>query len=227
MTATRVLEFLLISNQYQTLKAVTDGLQQIGASFDFARTTETGRDYVERRKVDGIIVDLDLPGAQDLILSIRQGISNRAAVVFACLPSGNDSPVALVTGATFLLPHPLTSESVASKVLAARNAMVRERRRFFRYQVKLPVYLTSNGAEQRALMTSLGEGGMGISTIKPVEHHGMVEFVFELPSKDSIAGKGSIAWVNNDGMLGIKFHFLRGQGEEILQKWLQERQPRE
>jgi hypothetical protein len=224
MAATTALEFLLISNNYQTLTAVADGLRQIGASFDFASTSEAGRDYIGRRKVDGIIVDLDVPGAHDLIRSIRQGTSNRGAVVFACLPSGDTSPVALVAGATFLLSQPLTPESVASQVSAARNSMVRERRRYFRYPLSLPVHLTSNGVEQRAMMTNLSEGGMAVYIVKPVEYPRMIEFTFELSSGDSIAGKGSIAWANDEGMLGIKFQFLRGQGEEILQKWLRERQ---
>ena len=224
MATTTALEFLLISNNYETLTAVAGGLQQIGASFDFAPTSEAGRDYIGRRKLDGIIVDLDVPGAEDLILSVRQGISNRSVVVFACLPSGNKSPVAVVAGATFLLPQPLTPESVASQVLAARSSMLQERRRFFRYPLSLPVQLTLNGVEQRSMMTNLSEGGMAVYIVKPVEHPRMIEFAFELPSGDSISGKGSIAWANNEGMLGIKFQFLRGKGEEILQKWLWERQ---
>lgn len=131
MAATKALAFLLIANNYQTLTAVADGLRQVGAGFDFASTSEAGEEYVGRRKVDGIIVDLDVPGAHDLIRSIRQGTSNRGAVVFACLPSDNESPVAVVTGATFLLSRPLTPESVASQVSAARSSMLREHGAFF------------------------------------------------------------------------------------------------
>ena len=224
MAETTALDFLLISNNYETLTAVAGGLKQIGASFDFVPTSEAGRDFIGRRKVDGIIVDLDVPGAQDLILSIRLGMSNRGAVVFACLPRVNKSPVAVATGTTFLLPQPLTPESVASQVSAARNSMLQHRRRFFRYPLSLPVHLTSNGAEQRAMMTNLSEGGMAVYIVKLDEHPRMIEFGFELPSGDSVAGKGSIAWANNEGMLGIKFLLLYGREEEILQKWVRERQ---
>lgn len=224
MTAKTGLQFLLVSNSYHTLATVADGLRQIGASFDFAPTVEAGKDYIGRRHLDGIIVDLDVPGSEDLILCVRKGISNPSAVVFACLPGGNRSPVAIVTGASVLLPQPLTPESVASHVLAARSSMVQQRRRFFRYCLSLPVRLTSNGTEQRAMMANLSEGGMAIYIVKPVEHHGMIEFAFELPSGDSVAGKGSVAWASHDGMVGIKFQFLRAGGEETLQKWLGERQ---
>lgn len=224
MAARKALEFLLVSNNHRTLTVVADALQQVGARFDFASTSDGGRDYVGRRKVDGVIVDLDVPGARDLIFAIRRGTSNRNAVVFACLPSDTESPVALVAGATFLLPQPLTLESVASHVSAARSSMLQERRRYFRYPLSVPVYITSKAGEQRAMMTNLSEGGMAVCTLKPVEYPTMIEFSFELPSGEKIAGKGSVAWANDEGMLGVKFQFLRGQGEEILRKWLQERQ---
>ena len=86
MEATAALEFLLISNDHHTLTVVADGLQQIGMRFNFAPTSEGGRDFIDRHKVDGIIVDLDVPGAQELILSVRHGASNRDAAIFACLP---------------------------------------------------------------------------------------------------------------------------------------------
>jgi DNA-binding response OmpR family regulator len=222
MATTTALDFLLVSNNYQTLTAVADGLQRIGASFDFVPTTEAGRDFIGRRKVDGIIVDLDLPGAQDLIHSIRQGLSNQNAVVFACLPGGTKSPAAAVTGATFFLQHPLTPESVASRVSAAQGSMLQERRRYFRYPLSLAVRVTSNGVEQRAMMTNLSEAGMALRTTKAVQRPEIVEFVFKLPSGDSIAGKGMIAWANSEGMAGVKFQILRDDGQQILQKWLQE-----
>ena len=152
MEATAALEFLLISNDHHTLTVVADGLQQIGMRFNFVPTSEGGRDFINRHKVDGIIVDLDVPGAQELILSVRHGGSNRDAVIFACLPRSSKSPVAIVPGATFLLTRPPTPESVVSQVSAARHSMLGERRRFFRYRVALPVYLRSDGEEQRVLM---------------------------------------------------------------------------
>lgn len=221
MDANAALEFLLVSNNYHTLTAVSGGLKQIGVSFDFTSTCDSGREYIRRRRVDGVIVDLRVRGAHGLINSIRQDISNRGAVVFACLPSGESSPV--VAGATYLLPDPLTADSVANHVSAARSAMLRERRQYFRYPLSLPVHLTMNGVERRAMVSNLSEGGMAVYSARPVERLTTVEFAFELPSGHSIAGKGSIAWANSQSALGIKFVSLRGQGQEILHKWLRER----
>lgn len=219
MEASSALEFLLVSNNHQTLTAVALGLEQAGIHFNFAPTSEAGQGYIGRHKVDGIIVDLDVPGAHELILSIRQSNANRGIAVFACLPHGNMSPVTVVPGATALLPQPLTPELVASVVLTARDAISREQRRFFRYRVDLPVRVLSDGGEQRGMMTTLSEGGMAVFTVEPIARSRMVEFAFNLPSGDTIAGKGSVVWVNDELLHGVKFLFLRAPAEENLQKW--------
>jgi hypothetical protein len=166
MEPTTALDLLLVSNSHHTLAAVTGGLKEIDATLNFASSSEAARDHIARRRVDGIIVDLDLPGAQDLILSIRKGVSNRGAVVFA-----------------------------------------------------------AGGTEEQAMMTILSEGGMAAYCVKPLEHAGTIDFNFDLPTGDTITGKGSVAWANNEGMFGIKFQFLRGEGEEMLQRWLRALQP--
>jgi hypothetical protein len=225
MEAPSDLEFLLVSNSHQTLAAVTGGLEQIGIKFNFASTSEAGRDYVGRCKVDGVIVDLELPGAQELIHSIRRGSSNPAAAVFVCLPREARSPIAVVPGANVLLPYPLTADCVATHVVAARKAMLGERRRFFRYGVEIPIHLISSVGEQRGMIRSLSEGGMAAYTVKAVERGEAIQFEFRLPSGEAIAGKGSVVWANSEGMIGAKWVFMHELGEEVLQKWL-ERQPR-
>lgn len=225
MEAPAALEFLLVSNNHKTLAAVAEGLEQIGIKFNFAPTSEAGRDYVGRRKVDGIIVDLDVPGAHELISSIRHGNSNPSAAVFACLPRSDGPSVAVVPGATALLPHPLTAETVASLVSAARASMLGERRRYFRYPVDLPIRLVGGGGEQRGKMTSLSEGGMAVYTMSSIGRTQAIQFEFKLPCGDLVAGRGTVVWANGEGMIGAKFIFLRGEGEECLQRWLQQQPP--
>jgi hypothetical protein len=87
-------------------------------------------------------------------------------------------------------------------------------------QSRIPVFLTAGGVEQRAMMNNLSESGMALHLVKPLEHRSVVEFRFVLPSGETICGKGLTAWGNNDGMIGIKFEFFRGDGASRLQEWL-------
>lgn len=224
MTRQTALEFLLVSNNFTTLTAVTEGLKQLRASFGFVPNSDSAQRYIERRRLDGIFVDLEVPGALDLIQSIRQGSSNRLAVVFACVPNDKGSPSTLVPGANFLLEKPLTVESVVSHTTAAQEMMARERRRYFRHPLNLSVSLKADEVDQLARMTNLGEGGMAVQVLKRLIYSSLVEFSFELPFGQPIAGKGMVAWANSEGLTGIKFQFLRGNGQEVLEDWLANRQ---
>lgn len=224
MTASSTtLEFLLVCENYHTLTAISQAIKQIGGNLGFAPATDSAHEYLQRRKVDGIFVDMEVSGAQNLITCIRQGMSNRNSVVFACVPSPTASPIVFVTGATFLLQKPLTMESVVASLNAAQEMMAREKRQYFRLPVNLPVFLVAGGVEQRAKMTNLSEGGMALRLGKPLEHRSIVEFTFELSSGATIRGKGLTAWANNDGLIGVKFQFLHGDGASRLQEWLNAR----
>lgn len=223
-TTTTTLEFLLVSSNYETLTAVRNGLKECGASLRFVPTTDHARDYVARRKIDGIFVDLEVPDARELIQSVRAGGFNRGAVIFACLHSGKGSPSTIVPGADFLLHKPLTAERVMSSTISARKMMTGERRRFFRHPVNMPVTLTVQGTVQQARMIDLGEGGMALHAEKPLEPSSIIDFFFELPSRQPVSGKGTIVWANSEGKAGIKFQFLGDRSKDHLQKWLCDRQ---
>lgn len=217
-------EFLLISNNYKTLSAVTEGVKQFGASLGFVSAADLAREYIGRRKLDGIFVDLEVPGALELIRSIREGSSNRLAVIFACFPDAKEPAITVVPGADFLLDNPLTAGSVVTHTAAARDTMARERRRYFRHALSIPVFLKAEKMEQHARMTNLGEGGMAVRFVNPVVPFSVVEFAFELSFGQAFSGKGIVAWVNSEGMCGIKFQFFRGKGQDDLQTWLLNRE---
>ena len=218
------LTFLLVTKDYHTLSELTEALEEIGARFDFSSTAEAAREYVDRHRLDGVFVDLEVPGARDLILSIRKGMSNRHAPIFACARDRQEFTAPMVAGATVVLPLPLTAEGVISHVSLLRDSMVRERRRYFRHRAHFRAVLTTNGMEHSAIISNLSEGGMAADLVKPVDQLGLVDFVLDMPGGQRIAGKGFIAWANSDGMAGIMFHFLRGQGEETLQDWLRKQE---
>lgn len=224
MKARTPLEFLLVSNDFKTLTAVTEGLKQFGGSLGFVPTCDSAQRYVERHKLDGVFIDVDVPGALELIQAIRQGSSNRLVVIFACVTDAKESAATLVPGANIFLQKPLTTESVVSHANGAQEMMARERRRYFRQPLSLSVSLKSEEGEQWARMTNLGEGGMALHIVNRLAHSSVVEFGFELPFGQPITGKGMVAWANSEGLIGIKFQLLRGKGHDAIQDWLENRQ---
>jgi len=214
------LEFVLVSGDYATMNAVFGGVKKYGAKFILVPTAEAARDCLTRRKIDGVFVDLEVPGALGVMESIRKGSSNAKAVIFACVLHAREYTDALSAGANFLLRKPLNEDSIALHITIAKELLERERRRYFRHAVNLPVILHDGEMEQHARMTNLSEGGMAVRTAKALKHTSLVNFEFDLPVAASVTGRGQVAWTNTEGMAGIILQNFRGTGREHLEAWL-------
>lgn len=224
MSTLSELEFLLISNDYATLTAVSGGVKKYGAKFALVPSAHAGRDYLDRKKIDGLFLDMQIPGALQLIESVRKGSSNAKAAIFACVQNARETTATLNAGANFVLRAPLTVDSVALHITIAKDVMLRERRRYFRHPVNLPVTLKDGEAEQHARIVNLSEGGMAVRSGKPMRHKLGIEFKFELAPGAEINGKGLIAWTSSEGMAGILFQTLHGMGHGHLGAWLTARE---
>jgi len=214
------LEFVLVSSDYATMHAVSKGVDKYGGKFVLVPAAEDARQYLNRRKTDGVFVDLEVPGALALIESIRKGAANSKVVIFACGTTSKEYTRTLNAGANFLLRKPVSLDSVALHITIAKEQLTRERRRYFRHPVNLPVLLKEGEQEQCARMTNLSEGGMAVRTVKTLRHTGVLDFSFELPLGANIRGKGQVAWINSEGMAGIALQTVDGEGKEHLEGWL-------
>jgi CheY-like chemotaxis protein len=214
------LEFVLVSNDYVLATAVSGGVKKYGAKFGLVPSAETARENFARRKVDGIFVDVAVPGSLGLMEAVRKGTANAKSVIFACIQGMKESTAALSAGANFVLRKPLSAEGVAMHITIAKEPLLREHRRYFRHAVHLPVVLKEGITEHHARMTDLSEGGMAVRITKPLKHSAVVDFAFELMLGGNISGKGQVAWTNTEGMAGIVLQTFHGKGREQLEAWL-------
>lgn len=215
------LEFLLVSGEYEVLRAVTKAVQQAGGHLNCAISVASGMEYVRRRKLDAVVIDLEVPEGTEFITSIRATGSNRLVVIFGCAGSPQQRNLALKAGANFALQKPLDTDTVAQAIAAARSFMMRERRRYFRHAVSVPVFVSRDNGEQRLVSINLSEGGMAIRAHKAIDQGTLIGFRFTLPSGAEIDGKGEVAWANEDGVMGVRFHFLKNHGQTHLVAWLE------
>jgi CheY-like chemotaxis protein len=218
------LEFLLVSNDYATLTAISGGVKKHGAKLGLVPTAEAAKEYLERRKIDGVFVDMEVHGAIGLIEAVRRGQSNGKAAIFACGAAAKESTSTLNAGANFLLRKPLSVDGVALHITIAKEIMLQERRRFFRHPVSLPVTLMDGETEQHAKIINLSEGGMAVRASKPVKHSAGIDFAFELGLGAVIKGKGLVAWTSSEGMAGILFQALHGMSRRHVEAWLTARE---
>lgn len=224
MTQPLNLEFVLVSSDYAAMQAVSKAVKKFGARFVLVPTAHEARECLNRRKVDGVFVDMEVPGALGLIESTRKGTSNNKAVIFACLANTKESAQILSVGANFLLRKPLSEDAVTMHITISKELLVREQRRYFRHAVSLPVTLKEGDVEQPGRITNLSGGGLAVRTFKPLKHGVVLDFAFELSVGVRVSGRGQVAWVNSEGMAGIMLQTLRGKASQQLDAWLAARE---
>jgi ActR/RegA family two-component response regulator len=220
MSTVSDLEFLLVSNDYATLTAVSGGMKKYGAKFDLVPTAEAAREFLVRKRIDGLFVDMQVPGALELIEAVRKGSSNGKAAIFACIQSAAQTTATLNAGANFVLRAPLSVDGVSLHITIAKDIMMQERRRFFRHPVSLALSLKDGEGEQRGRIINLSEGGMAVRAARALNQWSVIQFGFELSLGVEINGKGQVAWTSSEGMAGILFQTLQGMGRGHLGAWL-------
>ena len=216
-------EFLVVCSDGSLFKTVAAAIRLVNGRLNCAPATSRARNYVTRRKVDGIVIDMGLPGALDLIAQVRHGSSNRFTVVFACMGSSPENQFAIRAGANFVLHRPLLPEKIAHIFTVAAAMMVSEKRRYFRYPLMVPVEITMKRRQVESTMSNLSEGGMAIWSLYYHPTGSPVQFAFEIPYGGLIRGSGEVAWTNADGLAGIKFNIMPDSAYTQLSSWIARR----
>ena len=220
------LESLLISRDAALLGVLRPTLEKMAVSVEVCSGIQTGSELLGKRKFDAVIVDCDdLHGGGDVLKGMRKSQSNSSSVAFAVLNGKTTTQEAFHLGANFVLQKPLTPLNATRCFNAALTFMVRERRRYFRHPVEMPVKLSlAEGLELSATATNVSEGGMAIGFSGKLPRDTEVQLHFTLPGTNtSLELRAKIAWVDGAGHAGIRFVGVPQSSQFQLDKWLTER----
>ena len=176
------------------------------------------------RKFDAIVVDCDdLSGGIELMKALRKTRSNKSSVVFALLNGKTTTQMAFQLGANFVLQKPITPLNATRCFNAALTFMTREKRRYFRHPVEMPVKVLFGNEEMMATTTNLSEGGMAVRCRGKLPGQIKVMLQFTLPeSRSSLELKAEVAWIDDLGRAGIRFTDVPQSSQYQLEKWLTE-----
>ncbi len=128
-------------------------------------------------------------------------------------------------GANFVLQKPITSAGTLRCFNTAMSFMVREKRRYFRCPLDMPVKLQfQQGEEMKATATNLSEGGMAIHFDGALAKNAIAKVHFTLPGTNVVMEpKGEVAWADGLGRAGIRFQEVPDSSREHLEKWIMRR----
>jgi hypothetical protein len=212
-------EFLVVCADNSVFKVLSLAIRCVKGRLNCAPTATSAHDYVVRRRVDGIVVDMNVPGAAELIQSIRATDCTRTSVIFACmgaLPDGARS----AAGTNFLIHPPFVSSKIAQMFNMAAPLMRADKRRFYRRAVMVPVTLRLGARKLGSTTKNLSEGGMTLWSLEFYMPGSQLEFVLDIPYAGTIRGGGEIVWNKRQGLAGVKFNILPNESYSDLSGWI-------
>jgi hypothetical protein len=213
---------LLVSVDPVTIQQVSHELQELSISSDVCPEVPPSIRLLNCRKFDAVIVDLQLREQAEAILDeVHLSPSNRTAVTFAI--SGSDAAATAVfrKKASFVFERPLSAETIRTTLKPAYGLILRERRRYFRCPVALPVtILRQSSPEVRCCSVNISEGGMAVNTFVPLSPGEEVQVQFRLPGHEvPFLAESRICW-RKTGHLGVRFVSFSPEPKSKLQDWL-------
>ncbi len=213
---------LLVSADPATIQQFSHALRQLSISPDICAEVPDAIRALNRRKFDAVIVDLQLGKHSGQVLDeVLASASNRAAVTFAIGGGDAESTTALRKKSGFFLERPLSMNSICGTLKSAYGLILRERRRYFRCPVSIPVAIRRRSLpEVHCSSVNISEGGMALSTFVPLEPGEDVEVQFTLPDRIvRCLAESKICWWKT-GHLGVRFTSLSPECKSELQEWL-------
>ncbi|MGA9447250.1 MAG: EAL domain-containing protein [Candidatus Sulfotelmatobacter sp.] len=216
---------LLVSADPVTIQQFSLALRELSISPDACQDAASAGLLLKSRKFDAVIVDLQLGEQSGHILDeARLSPSNRTAVTFGI--GDNDAKVtsAFRKKSQFVFERPFSAQSIHKTLKPAYGLILRERRRYFRYPVSIPVIIRSESMQEVwCNSVNISGGGMALSTQVPLLPGESVRVQFTLPDHTvPFFAESTICW-SKTGHLGVRFVSISDEQKSELQVWLSQK----
>jgi CheY-like chemotaxis protein len=214
---------LLVSDDATTIDQLSEPIGRLALSLEQCSDVSSALSRLQQAKFEAVIVDFRLGiQAREVVEGTRNAASNEHAVVFTVSDGEEQDAEAFKAGSTFLLRRPLSASSIDLGLKAAYGLIVRERRRYFRCPVDVPVsILGTSMLTAYGRTVNISEGGMAATATAPVKPGDQTRLQFSLPGDDyEFQIESTVCWAKEQG-LGLQF--LSPHQISRLQEWLSSR----
>jgi len=201
-------------------------LQELGvAGCYFATDSPRALEVLRNRHFDGIILDCtDLACAQEILTRIRQEHSNRQTPVIAIVNGATEMCAIQDSGANFSVCKPVSPATIKAQLNKSFDAMQREHRRYFRYDVSLPLFVDTEKKDlTSARLINVSAEGLAVLMRTATKPEGAISFSFDLPSIEPfrVEAKGEVAWADAEGRMGINLSHMPAEARRRYLEWLE------
>lgn len=217
-----MLESLLLSRDAEVLRVLRATLEKLSIEIQVCQEAKKASDILISEKFDAVIVDCDdMPGGVGVLEGLRATPGNKNSVTFAIVNQRTSTQEAFAMGVNFVLHKPLSVLNTSRCFNAALSFMLRERRRYFRHPVKMPVCLVLHGKEIKGESTNISEGGIALRLHHALPKNATPRLQCTLPaSGPALDVATEVAWADLKGYVGLRFLKLPARSQELLEGWL-------
>jgi DNA-binding response OmpR family regulator len=218
-----MLESLLLSRDTEVFRILRPTLEKLSIEVEVCQEAKKASEILLSSKFDAVIVDCDdLPGGVAVLEGLRSTPSNKASVTFAIVNGKKTTTQqAFLMGVNFVLHKPLSSLNTSRCFNAALGFMLRERRRYFRVPVVMPLTLLVDDRKFKANSTDISENGVALHIQQALPKNATPLLQFTLPGTGmAFEIETEVAWADIKGRVGLRFIKLPESSLQRLEGWL-------
>lgn len=214
----------VLCHDKRSLETLAATLDQLGIELRNCQSNQQALELVMAGECSTLIVDFDLPGAEEAIrmaaLLPPEQKPNLLAVASRAWPGTGQ---AFQSGASRILYRPLERELVKDALKAGKKNSP-NRRKSARYEVKTLVYLELEHGTLAGVSIDIGEQGLAIQASEPVPVSANIPFHCVLPGTQfTLNGHADVIWAGDQGRAGLFFSKLAPTARKHLKQWLNKR----
>jgi len=172
-----------------------------------------------------LIVDFDLPGAEEVIrMAALLPPVQKPALLAVASRAWPGTGEAFHSGASRILYRPLDAQQVKDALRSSRKATRKTHRKAMRYQMKALVYLEYDKRSLPAISIDISEHGLAVQAAEPVPISDDLAFRCVLPGTNvAVEGHAEVIWASDHGRAGMFFSQLSPASLKHLKHWLSRR----
>jgi ActR/RegA family two-component response regulator len=215
----------VLCHDKKSLQSLEATLDHLAIDVVACPTQREALELVVTGRCSTLIVDFDLPGAEEVIRTAALlPPAQKPALLAVASRAWPGTGQAFQSGASRILYRPLDGEQVKNALQSGKKAAPKNLRKSARYEMKTLVYLEHDGSTLPAISIDIGARGLAVQATEAVPMSSSLHFRCVLPGTDvTLQGHVDVIWASDQGRAGLFFSKLAPAARKHLKKWLNQR----
>jgi CheY-like chemotaxis protein len=215
----------VVCHDKSSLKALGDALESLEIELTACASGREALEMVISGECSTLIVDFDLPGAEEVIrMAALLPPAQKPALLAVASRVWPGTGQAFQSGASRILYRPLDTDQLKDALKSSVKRTYKSKRKSARYEMKTLVYLEHDSVTTPGISIDIGEHGMAVQATEPIPMASNLPFRCVLPGTDfTLQGHADVIWASDQGRAGLFFSKLTPASKKHLKTWLLKR----